>query len=353
MAHERAQFSAGELAIVCARYDLGDVRTIRPFLAGSRASAKALIAADRGVFVLKRRAAPPAGADRVDWLHRIAASHEVALRLAAIGVPVPRLLGTRDDHNTMLHVGEHVYEMYAYVDGRTYDRTPSAAGAAGELLARCHRAMRDISPAWTPPRRSYHAHAQLPGVLRALPATLNLPESVELAEDLADRYQRASAMATQAGADRAEQVVHGDWHPGNLVYGAEARIAAILDFDSISTAPVPADAANGALQFALRRRPLENPAPNRAPFAVDFDPALFRAFWAGYRAADPAVAAAFPWEAVPWLCVEAIIAETALPIAATGRFGRFAGHGVLRLARRTAAWLESHATTLARWATNP
>lgn len=353
MSDDRARFSAGELAVVCSRYDLGAVRSARSFEAGSRASPKALLVTERGAFILKRRAAPPPGAARVDYLHRIAASHEVVLHLAARGLPVPRLLGTRDDRNTMLHLGEHVYEVYGFVEGRAYARTPAEAGASGQLLARCHEAARSCTPSWTPPRRSFHAHPRLPEALRALPATLHNPDLAEVASDLAERYVRAARAASDCGADAPEQVVHGDWHPGNIVFAADATVAGVLDFDAVSVAPVLADAANGALQFALRRRALEDPPPNRAPFAVDFDPALFRAFWAGYRAADPATAARLAWPAVPHLCIEAIIAETALPVAATGKFGRYSGMGVLRLARRTAAWMESHAQTLARWATNP
>ncbi|MBX3405587.1 MAG: phosphotransferase [Phycisphaeraceae bacterium] len=353
MSDDRARFSTGELAVVCSRYDLGQVRSARPFAAGSRASPKALLLTERGAFIVKRRAAPPPGAARVDHLHRIAASHEVVLHLAARGVPVPRLLGTRDDHNTMLQLSEHVYEVYAFVEGRAYDRSTAAAAASGGLLARCHNAMRTCALSWTPRRRSFHAHPHLPQILRALPETLGSPELAEVASDLAERYERASRAATDCGVDAIEQVVHGDWHPGNLVFAADNSVAVVLDFDAVSLAPVLADTANGALQFALRRRTLENPAPNRAPFAVDFDPALFRAFWGGYREADPEMSSRFAWSAVSHLCAQAIIAEVALPIAATGRFGRYSGTGVLRLARRTAAWMESHAQTLARWATNP
>ncbi len=350
---DHARITAGELAVVCSRYDLGDVRSAQHFKAGSRASPKALLITSTGAFLLKRRAAPAAGAARADWLHRVALSHQIVLHLASRGLPVPALLGTRDDHNSMLQSGEHVYEIYRFIRGRAYDRTPEAARSAGELLARCHAALREIRPEWPPPRRSYHAHPRLAEVLRELHVSLSAPAIRETATDLAERYTRAAAAAAATGlGQQPDQLIHGDWHPGNLLWGDQAGIAAILDFDTVSLAAAMIDAANGALQFALRRRPVETPVPGRAPFSVAFDPMLFAAFWSGYRGGAPA-AAAWPREAVAPLCIEAIIAEVALPIAATGRFGRYSGHGVLRLANRTAAWFETHAESLAQRATNP
>lgn len=373
MSDDRARITAGELAVVCSRYDLGDVRSAQHFKAGSRASPKALLVTSTGAYLLKRRAAPAAGSARADWLHRIALSHQIVLHLAAKGLPVPQLIGTRDDHNSMLQTGDHVYEIYRFVRGRAYDRTPDAARSAGELLARCHTELRDLRPDWPPPRRSYHAHPQLPTALRELPTMLKDQTLGETAAELAERYERAATTAEAAGIGALpDQLIHADWHPGNLLWAEPSLppppstpapsssedvrppspIAAVLDFDTVSLSPALTDAANGALQFALRRRPVDPPQPGRAPFSVAFDPLLFAAFWAGYRRSMPA-SSGWPMGAVPALCIEAIIAETALPIAATGRFGRYSGHGVLRLARRTAAWFESHAESLARQATSP
>ena len=357
----RARISAGELAIVCSRYDIGQVRSVTPIKAGSRASPKALLTTSTGVFLLKRRAAPPSGTTPADWLHRVALSHQIVLHLAARDLPVPALLGTRDDHNSMLQLDEHVYELYRFVHGRAYDRTPDSARTAGRLLARCHSALREIHPSWPPPRRSYHAHARLPAVLRSLHTLLNDPALLVTATDLADRYDRASAAANAAGLPlQPDQLIHGDWHPGNLLWtqpsppSPPSEVAAILDFDTVSLAPALTDAANGALQFALRRRPIDPPLPpTKAPFSVAFDLGLFGAFWAGYRDAEPVATLSWPAAAIPFLCIEAIIAEVALPIAATGRFGRFAAPGVLRLVARTAAWFETHQESLVTRATNP
>jgi len=353
LSDDRARITAGELAVVCSRYDLGEVRTAQHFKAGSRASPKALLVTSTGAYLLKRRAAPPPGAARTDWLHRVALSHQVVLHLAARGLPVPSLVGTRDEHNSMLQSGEHVYEIYRFVRGLPYDYTPDAARTAGELLGRCHAALRELRADWPPPRRSFHAHPHLARVLGELPVTLGDPALHEHTAALADRYIRASDAAAASGvAGLTDQLIHGDWHPGNLLWHAPTRIAAILDFDSVSLSPAMTDAANGALQFALRRRPVASPGPTRAPFSLTFEPLLFSAFWAGYRGVEPA-AADWPSSAIPHLCIEAIIAEATLPIAATGRFGRFSGLGVLRLANRTAGWFETHGQTLVRLATNP
>jgi aminoglycoside phosphotransferase (APT) family kinase protein len=349
VSEDRARISAGELAIVCSRYDLGDVRSARNFRGGSRASPKALLITTKGAFLLKRRAAPAAESTRAEWLHRIALSHQVILGLAARGLPVPSLVGTRDDHNSMLQVDDQVYEIYRFVKGRPYDRLPGTAAAAGELLARCHEAMRDVRPDWPPPRRSYHAHAQMEAIIRSLPERLGNAAVERVAGELAARYAAATSAAGEVSR-MPDQLIHGDWHPGNLLWtetAPPARVAAILDFDTICVSTAMTDAANGALQFALRRKAIDEPKPGTAPFSIVFDPELFGAFWAGYRRAE-AGTSEWPVAAVPGLCIEAIIAEAVLPIAATGRFGRYSGHGVLRLVNRTAAGFEQNVDKLVR-----
>ena len=48
---------------------------------------------------------------------------------------------------------------------------------------------------------------------------------------------------------------------------------------------------------------------------------------------------------IPWLMIEALVAETAVPIALTGRFGKLDPMGVLRLVRRKARWIAEQAHT--------
>jgi homoserine kinase type II len=51
--------------------------------------------------------------------------------------------------------------------------------------------------------------------------------------------------------------------------------------------------------------------------------------------------------AIPWLMIEALIAESAIPIAATGSFARMEGFSFLLMIERKVRWLQAHAEQLA------
>jgi hypothetical protein len=50
--------------------------------------------------------------------------------------------------------------------------------------------------------------------------------------------------------------------------------------------------------------------------------------------------------ALPWLMIEALIAEAVFPIAATGNFGRMRGLQFLQMVQRKVAWLKRCAEQL-------
>ena len=49
---------------------------------------------------------------------------------------------------------------------------------------------------------------------------------------------------------------------------------------------------------------------------------------------------------VPWLMIEALIAEAVFPIAATGTFGRLEGLMFLQMVQRKVGWMEKSAGKL-------
>jgi Ser/Thr protein kinase RdoA (MazF antagonist) len=53
--------------------------------------------------------------------------------------------------------------------------------------------------------------------------------------------------------------------------------------------------------------------------------------------------------AVPWLMVEALILESVMPIAATGRFGPLSGHAFLGMVERKVRWIRKRARKLVEY----
>ena len=138
------------------------------------------------------------------------------------------------------------------------------------------------------------------------------------------------------------EIVHGDWHPGNMLF-KESRVVAVIDYDTARVQPRVLDIANGMLQFSITRAgddPLTWPA--------EPDEGRLKRFCRGYDSkADPMISKA-ELETLPDLMIEAVIAEAAVPIAATGRFGRMEAGSFLRMVERKVRWLHSHADKIAR-----
>ena len=316
-------FSLGELAGVCASYELGEIRAVYAFPRGSRRSPKALLETSRGRFVLKRRARGR------DDPYRVALAHRTILRLASSGFPAPRLVGTRRDNNSMVQMNGRVYEVFEFVEGDRFDRTPSGSREGGACLASLHAILAPLAPETGLRGETYH---DSPGV-RARLDTLRTRGRGEhdAAGTLRTLYDRAAA-SVRLSARR--QLVHADWHPGNIIFRG-SHVACVLDFDALRPAHPAIDLANGMLQFSMTRVALD---PDRWPDPPDLP--RFDAFLAGYLGAGGPPAELGVLESLVPLMIEALIAEVAVPIADTGGFAGRPGLPFLLMGVRKASWLD-------------
>lgn len=323
-AHEgRSAFGLGELAGVCAHYDLGEIRAVYEFQKGSSRSPKVLLETGRGRYLLKRRARGR------DDPYRVAFSHDVQLFLQAAGFPTARLVGTARGNNSMVQLNDRVYEVFEFVEGEAFDRTPPPCESAGRLLARLHGLVREYQPRWPAPVWSFHDDG---AVRRRLELLGERGIGPAAAGELRRLYDVAGASAARArrphhGSAPGAQLLHGDWHPGNMIF-RDGRVAAVLDFDGARSGLPLHDLAAGVLQFSLTR---VRTNPDHWPDALDAG--RFAAFLRGYGPGAGELAG------LPGLMVEALVAEVATPIAATGRFaGREPGPFV-RMVLRKGRWL--------------
>ena len=107
----REHFAADELAIVLSHFDLGTIEWIKEFPRGSRKAPKLLLRTENGTYLLKRRARGK------DDPFKVAFCHQLQLYLAAKQFPLPHLIGTRTENNSMLQFRGATYELFAYVKG--------------------------------------------------------------------------------------------------------------------------------------------------------------------------------------------------------------------------------------------
>jgi len=335
MATDRERFGAAELAICLSHYDLGVIRSLRDFPRGSRRSPKIVIDAERGRFLFKRRARGK------DDLRKVAFTHQIQLHLAGENFPLPHLIGTRADNNSLLVLDDHIYEMFEYVEAGGYDGSLEATHDAGRVLGLYHKLLAGFRSDYSPARGSYHNADAVAEAVRNTAASLPMdsrpPADVLMAtvSFMDETYRTCAAQADQAGLkDWPAQIVHGDWHPGNMLF-RDRLVVGVIDYDSARLQQRAIDLANGALQFSII-----GGADDPSQWPAHLDETRLRRFLDGYDSVN--VISKAEMEVLPLLMCEAMIAEAVLPIAATGSFGRMEGFAFLQMIERKVRWTLAH-----------
>ena len=334
MESDREKFAPEELKRCLRHYDLGPIQSIRDFARGSRHAPKVVITTASGKFLFKRRAKGRDDLEKVSFTHRIQDT------LAKRDFPLPALVATREG-KTILVLSDGVYEMFQYVEGGPYDGSPQATRSAGKTLASYHSLLADFHSTFRLPTGSYHDADSIRQAVRTTVSALPLGSrpSAEVvtaaAQWLAESYRFCGDQADQGGLHSwNEQIVHGDWHPGNMLFRDQA-VVAVVDYDAARLQQRVIDLANGALQFSII-----GGGDDATVWPDQVDLPRFGAFMAGYAEVYPPSTGEL--RALPFLMCEAMIAEAVLPIAATGRFGRIDGFAFLTMVQRKVAWILKH-----------
>ncbi|MCC6424884.1 MAG: phosphotransferase [Phycisphaerales bacterium] len=334
-AGQREQFSAEELAIVLSHFDIGTIDSIIEFPRGSRKAPKLLITSEQGKFLLKRRARGK------DDPFKVAFSHSLQLFLASKQFPLPHLIGTRSENNSMLQWRNGVYELFEYIPGQGYPQTLEATFDSGRVLALFHKLLLDFKSEWQPPNGSYHQAPAVEQGLKAIPSTLSSGdgEMTRLLSFLLENYQKAAKTVDSLGLDTwPRQIAHADWHPGNMLF-RENHIVAVIDYDAARLLARVIDVANGCLQFSIIGGEED---VSRWPDYID--ESRYKRFLRGYD--EVMLLSQAEIKALPWLMIEALIAEAVFPIAATGSFGRMEGASFLQMVQRKVQWLSRNSQKL-------
>src|SRR5271154_4835036 len=163
---QREQFSAEELAIVMSHFEIGVIDSIVEYPRGSRKAPKLLIVSEQGKFLLKRRARGK------DDPYKVAFSHAIQLYLAAKQFPLPHLVGTKKNNNSMLQWRNAVYELFEYIPGQNYPQTLEATFDSGRILSLYHKLLQDFRSEWQPAGGSYHNALAVEQGLKQIPASL-------------------------------------------------------------------------------------------------------------------------------------------------------------------------------------
>ena len=329
------KFSSEELVCVLSHYDIGVILRLKSLSGGNRRTPKMVLVSEKGKFLLKRR---PHGKDD---MARVTFTHEIQKYLAENDFPVTSLLATRDTNETVLRLDHHIYELFKFVTGTRYNGSSEETAKAARQLARFHRLLADY-PHNQPWINCYHDSTAVRRHLKTIGSdhsTLPSQKMRTTSETLMRLYNDSSICVTQLGFDSwPRQIIHGDWHPGNMLFTGH-KIAALLDFDSVRVASTVTDLANAMLQFSIVGG---RPNPNDWPDYFDED--KLARFIKGYRSV--AELDKNKLDVLPDLMIETMIAEAVLPIAATGFFGHLSGTDFLDMILRKAKWLDKNRNKL-------
>jgi homoserine kinase type II len=334
-AGQRDTFAADELAIVLSHYDIGVIDSIVEFPRGSRRAPKLLVVSEQGKFLIKRRA------QGKDDPFKVAFTHALQLFLAAKQFPLPHLIGTRRENNSMLQWHNSVYEMFEYIPGQGYPQTLEATHDAGRVLALFHKLLEDFKSEWRPPSGSYHMASAIETGLKTIASNLPANPSPEndsvhqLLGQLLKTYRHAALGAQHEGIENwPRTIVHADWHPGNMLF-RDQRVVAVIDYDSARLLPRVIDTANGLLQFSII-----GGDDDVSKWPDYLDEARFQRFGRGYD--QVMLLSQAEIKTVPYLMMEALIAEAVYPIAQTGTIGRLEGLPFLQMVMRKVKWMEQN-----------
>jgi aminoglycoside phosphotransferase (APT) family kinase protein len=322
MAHEEHSAATRTLAGVLRGFGLDPARRVRRLHAGAGGSAKFVIdpAPSAAARFLKRR--PRSDAAVAETL----AHHAVREHLAAWGLPVHRPLPTRDG-GTVLLGPDGAYELTPFVEADRWAPTPARAVEAGRTLHRLHAALAALD------------HRSLPALRRAAPFGAPTQDPTRLGAKADDGTEAGFLLGTITDAARRvggavgprEQIVHGDFHPGNTRWEGD-RLVAVLDFDACRVGSPLEEAALASVHFSLDRT--ARTMASRSPWP---DPGVLEGFWAGYGGVPGTGAAA-----VPWLAAGAFARETL-----AGVKGESFDADTLSFATGVVAWIVEHADGLA------
>jgi homoserine kinase type II len=244
----------------------------------------------------------------------------------------------------MLQWRGSVYEMFEYIPGQGYPQTLESTFDSGRVLGLYHKLLENFRSEWQPPTGSFHMAPSVEQGLRAIGPTLERAGPLDgdasaMLDGLLVSYRQAADAVDELGLEGwPKQIVHADWHPGNMLF-RDNHVVAVIDYDSARQLPRVIDIANGALQFSII-----GGDEDVSKWPDYLDESRFKRFLRGYD--EVVLLSQAELRAVPWLMIEALIAEAVFPIAATGSFGRMEGLGFLNMVRRKVTWLQQSAQQL-------
>jgi Ser/Thr protein kinase RdoA (MazF antagonist) len=310
------------------RFGIAEAR-VRVVPRGSKRAPKFLVE-HRGERLLLKRRRPNGGAASD-------VGAEIQAALAERGFRVPAIRRDLEGRSVAV-VGGSAWELVEFVEGARYPRTVGAGSSAGAMLATLHRVLETMR---TPGTRSASFHDSplvrrtLEGVAEDAAASLHA-DRLRRVRRFADRYEQAAARVRPIWPEIPRSLLHGDFHPGNLLFEGDS-VVAVLDWEAVREDASLAEFASAAFHFSLPSGLLAENAPPPEGLRLD----LLAAFAAGFGGVPAGLG-----PATVELTMEAAIAEAGFLLAGVSDGGRF--ERILSAIEAMLDSLESEAASIVR-----
>jgi Ser/Thr protein kinase RdoA (MazF antagonist) len=276
---------------ILASYDIGEVHGID--VAGGTAGKCWRVASTTGRYFLRCRGARTSSRQAVEF------DHGFRRHLRARGVPTAVPIATRSGETWVLADGR-AFELYHLVDGRSFSGSREELVETARALAHFHQAAAEY-PArggFNPiPAQFAVAAPEIGGSERMDDPELMAAAFERLACDepaLGYAVEQARRLAREYGGSVYDALprwlIHGDYHPGNLLYSDSGGLAGIFDFDWACEHTRSRDLADGVYYIAGRRDEFDGSSIESMTEAVqpDMDDALlFLRTYSGLAPLEP------------------------------------------------------------------
>jgi Ser/Thr protein kinase RdoA (MazF antagonist) len=257
---------------VLAHYEIGEIHEVQ--VAGGTAGKCWRVSSGTGRYFLRCRGARTSSRQAVEF------DHGFRRHLLGRGVPTAAPIATRSDETWVLSDGR-AFELYPFVDGRAFAGSRAELIETARALAHFHQAAADYPArgSYNPiPRQFAIAAPDVEGSERMDDPEVMAAAFARLARDepaLGCAVEQARRLCCTYGASvyckLPRWLIHGDYHPGNLLYSESGKMAGIFDLDWACEHTRSRDLADGVYYFAGRREEFDNSRIESMTEAVEPD----------------------------------------------------------------------------------
>ncbi|MCJ7796596.1 MAG: phosphotransferase, partial [Thermoleophilia bacterium] len=239
---------------ILASYEIGEVYEIH--VAGGTAGKCWRVNASTACYFLRCRGTRTSSREAMQF------DHGLRRHLLAEGIPTAAPIAAASGDTWVLADGR-AFDLYPFVEGHSFGRSRTELIDAAQVLARLHRVAADYSArgSYNPiPTQFANAAPEVSGSERMDDPEVMLAAFEHLARHdpalaCAVEHARRLSQAYDASVYRAlpRWLIHGDYHPGNLLYSSSGRVAGVFDFDWACEHTRSRDLADGVYYFAGQR----------------------------------------------------------------------------------------------------